>query len=788
MTVRIKEENLPIIALNLSYIPLHYVITATFNEKEDKEWIDAIKEVVRGNVLKPNNPGKDFSKLAIVGVGGFEYRFHSSLKEKVGVQVEVKKGYYQVDGRYAIEIEGIRKIYVLNVEKSGTFYRAQVEFIEEWGKKGQRMQGLIKETEEIFERMIELELVNPDTLSEFKKFKSSSVKLVDYLIFSGAVAGSFTNEEAYNLQCEFDVSKRLEAVFEKCQEMIIEKRSKDGMGENHKNYVLRQKERFIKQELKEETGESAEDEMEEFAELIRRASMTEEAEGAAQKQLQRLSMMDSSSQEAEVARNYLNWLCDLPWIEEEEDLIDIPRLKEILDEDHYDLEKVKKKIIGYCAVRKIKRNKKAPIICLVGPPGVGKTSLSQSVGRGMCRKTVRASLGGVRDEAVIRGHRRTYVGALPGIILQNIKKARTKHVVFVLDEIDKMSSDFRGDPVAALLEVLDPEQNHEFSDHFLEVKYDLTSVLFMATANYEENIPLQLKDRMDIIYIEGYVPNQKLHIAKKFLVPKQFEENGLNNAGIDIEFSDKIINQIIDEYTNEAGVRNLERKIAGICRSVVVNHQTNDSFKNLINLRKEDLVEILGPSIYDPIRDIDVDQPGEGIGLARTYSGGEIAVVGSAIMKGKGKLLVTGYAKDVMQESAQVALTCAKRYLSKHGMDLSFLQKRDIHIQFEENAVEKDGPSGGALMTLIIISLLTGRKIKPYTAGTGEISFREKGKILPVGGIKYKLMGAHRRKIKRVFIPFENKKDLVEVENQVKEEMEIKLVKNLDEVIEFALI
>ncbi|HET9620586.1 MAG TPA: endopeptidase La, partial [Kofleriaceae bacterium] len=553
------------------------------------------------------------------------------------------------------------------------------------------------------------------------------------------------------------------------------------MGRNQREYVLRQQLKAIKEELGELDDGGGD--LDEFAEKITKAKMPEEAEKVSRKQLDRLKGMQPSSAEYTVTRTYLEWLVELPWSVSTDDHIELPEVRRCLDEDHYDLDKVKKRIVEYMAVRKLKNDKKGPILCLAGPPGVGKTSLGRSVARAIGRKFGRISLGGVRDEAEIRGHRRTYVGSLPGRIIQGIKTAGTNNPVFVLDESDKLGHDFRGDPASALLEVLDPEQNSTFSDHYLEVTFDLSKVLFIATANQLDPIPWALRDRLEIIELAGYTRQDKKNIARKFLVPKQLEDHGLNNDRCEI--TDDALFEIVDSYTREAGVRNLEREIGSVCRAVAVKVAEGQAKDHEV-VDPAVVEEVLGPKKFVSEVAERVGEPGVATGLAWTAVGGDILFIEATQMPGKGKLTLTGQLGDVMKESVTAALSFVRGRAAALGLDPgNFLENKDLHVHVPAGAVPKDGPSAGVTMYTALVSLLTGVPVRPDVAMTGEITLR--GNVLQIGGVKEKLLAAHRAGIKRVIIPDRNVKDLIDVPEEVKKEMEILSVKRMDEILALAL-
>jgi ATP-dependent Lon protease len=544
--------------------------------------------------------------------------------------------------------------------------------------------------------------------------------------------------------------------------------------------VLRQQLKAIKEELGEidETGGDLDD----FREKVLAAKMPAETEKVAIKQLERLKVMQPSSAEYTVTRTYLEWLVELPWSVSTEDKLDIQAARDILNSDHYDLEKVKKRILEYLAVRKLKSDKKGPILCLVGPPGVGKTSLGRSIARSLGRKFIRISLGGVRDEAEIRGHRRTYVGSLPGRLVQGMKKAGSNNPVFMLDEIDKLGHDFRGDPAAALLEVLDPEQNHTFSDHYLEVPFDLSKVMFVATANIMDPIPPALRDRLEVLELPGYTREEKLSISKQFLIPKQLEEHGLSKEKV--IFEDAALSEIIDSYTREAGVRNLEREAANVIRAiaVLVAEGKAQAVEQVTAARIGDL---LGPSKFISEVAERTAEPGVATGLAWTPVGGDILFIESTKMNGKGQLVLTGQLGDVMKESAQAALSFIRARARWLGLEENFLEKIDLHVHIPAGAIPKDGPSAGVTMFVSMASLLTNKPIRSDVAMTGEITLR--GLVLPVGGIKEKFLAAHRAGIKRVILPERNRKDVIDIPEQPRNEIEILYVKRMDELLPLVL-
>jgi ATP-dependent Lon protease len=568
----------------------------------------------------------------------------------------------------------------------------------------------------------------------------------------------------------------------------INSQVKGEMSKSQREYYLRQQMKAIKDEL----GEREDDEsgLEELERRLRNVGLSEEAEKAANRELRRLRNMQPTQAEYTVARTYLEWLADMPWSTSSVDNLDISNAQRQLDEDHYGLEKIKKRIVEYLAVRKLKSDMKGPILCFVGPPGVGKTSLGRSIADSLGRKFGRIALGGVRDEAEIRGHRRTYIGALPGRLIQAMKKAGTTNPVILLDEIDKLGHDVRGDPAAALLEVLDPEQNNSFNDHYLDLPYDLSKVLFIATANQLDTIPAPLRDRMEIIEVPGYTFEEKLNIAKQHLVPKQMREHGITDAHIEIP--DATLLKLATSYTREAGVRNLEREVAGVCRGVAVDvakHDESAGAFNRVTVDVSKLDDILGAERYFNETAERTSVPGVATGLAWTAAGGDLLFIEATRMGGKGSLILTGQLGDVMKESAQAAMSWIRSRAPDLGIakDLEehFLDKSDIHLHFPAGAIPKDGPSAGVTITTAIVSLLTGKNVRADTAMSGEITLR--GHVLPVGGIKEKVLAAHRGGARRVILPARNEKDLRDIPKNVREEMEFIFAKTVDTVLENAL-
>jgi len=585
----------------------------------------------------------------------------------------------------------------------------------------------------------------------------------------------------------FDVNERLRKALSHINREVevlelsrrIQSQAATEMGKTQKEYILREQLKAIQKELGEADERTAE--LDEFKKKIREAKMPALALDAAQKELDRLSKMHPAAAEYTVSRTYLDWLTSLPWSKSSQDILDIRKAKKVLDEDHYDLEKVKERILEYLAVRKLKTDMKGPILCFVGPPGVGKTSLGISIARAMGRKFNRISLGGMHDEAEIRGHRRTYIGALPGRIIQGIRRAGSNNPVFMLDEVDKIGKDFRGDPASALLEVLDPEQNHTFSDHYLDVPFDLSKVMFITTANILDPIPRVLRDRMEVIELPGYTDLEKLQIAKKYLIPRELENHGLSPKNL--SFTDESIKKIISDYTREAGLRNLNREIATICRKVAKMVVSGE--KKKLEITPQNLNQYLGPIKYFLEVAERSSQVGVVPGLAWTETGGDLMFVEATKMKGKKSLTLTGYLGEVMKESVQAALSYVRSSAKDLGIPPDFFEKYDLHVHVPAGAIPKDGPSAGITMATAIASLLTEKPVKSKLAMTGELTLR--GQILPIGGLKEKALAAYRAGIETVILPKENEKDMVEIPDEIKRKIKFVFAHTMDEVLKLAL-
>ncbi|NOQ43026.1 MAG: endopeptidase La [Dehalococcoidia bacterium] len=697
----------------------------------------------------------------------------------IGTATAVARMFKMPDGSIRAFLQGMKRIKIKKVIQTEPYMRAQIKVIEEKFDKTPELEALTRNLTDLFQKIVSLSPNLPEEIGVAVINISEPGRLADFV----AAHINLNLEEKQGILEELNVRKRLKKVtgFINREREILEIGSKiqsEIKGEfdrAQRQYYLREQLKAIQREL----GEADEQTMEidELRKNIEEAQLPPEALKEAERELDRLSKMPPQAAEYSVAKTYLDWVTSLPWAKSTEESVDIKRAAEILDEDHYDLEKVKERILEYLAVRKLKQDMKGPILCFVGPPGTGKTSIGQSIARALGRKFVRMSLGGVRDEAEIRGHRRTYVGALPGRIIQGIRRAGSNDPVFMLDEIDKVGADFRGDPSAALLEVLDPEQNHAFFDHYLDVPFDLSKVMFITTANLEDPILPALRDRMEVLELPGYTELEKLNIAKKFLITKQLRENGLSKDRLKI--TDDAILAIVRKYTREAGLRNLEREIGTICRKVA-RQVIEDDIKR-VKITPKKLKEFLGTGKFKYDVAEGSDEIGVATGLAWTQAGGDVLFVEASLVPGKGNLTLTGKLGDVMQESARAALTYTRAHASSLGVKGNFYETKDIHIHVPAGAIPKDGPSAGITMTVALASAISGKPVKKNVAMTGEITLR--GKVLPVGGIKEKVLAAHRAGVTKVILPKDNEKDLDEIPQQIKDELQFMFVKQIDEVL-----
>jgi len=703
----------------------------------------------------------------------------------VGTVAMVVKMLKLPDGRVKILVQGLAKARIVTYLPTPNFFTVRIEKIAEPTATPItiEVEALMRSVKENSEKILQLRgIISPDAVAILDSIEDPG-RLAD-LVASNL---KLRVEESQSILEIIDPLSRLRRVNEMLSKELelsamqakIQTQAKEEMGKTHREYFLREQLKAIQSELGEIDEKTKE--IEEFRTKIAKAKIPGEVAKEAEKQLSRLGQMHPDAAEASIIRTYLDWMVELPWSKSTRDKLDIKRAKIILDEDHYDLEKVKDRILEYLGVRKLNKNMKGPILCFVGPPGVGKTSLGRSIARALGRKFTRISLGGVRDEAEIRGHRRTYIGALPGRIIQGLKNAASNNPVFMLDEIDKVGADFRGDPSAALLEVLDPEQNHAFSDHYLNVPFDLSKVMFITTANLADPIIPALKDRMEIIELSGYIDEEKLKIARQFLVPRQIKENGITEH--DFFITDEAVLGIINQYTREAGLRNLEREIAHLCRKIA--RKIAEGERKIPRVTAKNLSKFLGVPRFLPDQEKRRDEIGVATGLAWTPYGGDVLHVEATPMEGKGNLLLTGQLGDVMKESGQAALSYFRSRAARFGMKEKFYFSKDIHVHVPAGAIPKDGPSAGVTMATAIISALTGIPVRSDVAMTGEITLR--GRVLPIGGLREKSLAALRSKIYTVIAPVQNEKDLDEIPKHICRRLEFKFVKHMDEVLDIAL-
>jgi ATP-dependent Lon protease len=691
------------------------------------------------------------------------------------------------DGTVKVLVEGKQRARVKRFLDSERFLLVEADDVEEASERTVELEALMRSVQSTFEAYVKLnKRIPPEMLTSVASIDDPA-RLGDTIV----AHLSLKLQDKQSILETDSPAKRLEKLYELMQgeieilqvEKKIRTRVKKQMEKTQKEYYLNEQMQAIQKELGER--DEFKNEIQELEDKIKNKRMSKEATLKARKELKKLKMMSPMSAEATVVRNYIDWILSLPWYDYTEDKLDIPEAERILDEDHYGLKKPKERIVEYLAVQKLVDKIRGPILCFVGPPGVGKTSLAKSIARAMNRRFVRISLGGVRDEAEIRGHRRTYIGALPGKIIQSLKKASSGNPVFLLDEVDKMSTDFRGDPSAALLEVLDPEQNFSFNDHYLDLDYDLSKVMFICTANTMGGIPLPLQDRMEVIRIAGYTDLEKISIAERYLVPKQTEMNGLE--GVTVEFKRSAIRSLIRRYTKESGVRSLEREIGSICRKIARDVLKGGAAEGRAYVVNEKQVQrYLGPPKYRYGIAEAQDQIGLTTGLAWTELGGELLTVEVQVMPGKGKLMITGKLGEVMQESAQAAMSYVRSRAELLGLDKRFLENIDIHVHVPEGAIPKDGPSAGVTMATTLVSALCRIPVRKDVAMTGEITLR--GRVLPIGGLKEKVLAAHRGGIKKVLIPKENAKDIREIPKRVREKLQILCVESADEVLREALV
>ena len=702
---------------------------------------------------------------------------------RVGTCAMIMKMVKTSENHTQMLLQGVSRFSIEELIEGKSYQQARIKLIEEKEVKDLETEALMSNLLSLFDRILKLSPFLPPEFGPMAKSITEAGTLADLIasIINAPV------EEKQKVLDIADVKQRLKGLTSLVNHQMevlelgnkIQTKVKDDIDKSQRDYYLRQQMKAIKQEL----GETDENtvETDEYRKKIEEKNLPEEAKKEALRELERLSRMHPSSAEYTVSSTYLDWITALPWNNSTTDNLDIAKARQVLDEDHYGLIKPKKRIIEYLAVRKLKPDSKGPILCFVGPPGTGKTSLGHSIARALERKFVRMSLGGVRDEAEIRGHRRTYIGALPGRVIQGLRRAESNNPVFMLDEIDKVGSDFRGDPSSALLEVLDPQQNNSFSDHYLDVPFDLSRVMFITTANVLDTIPPALLDRLEVIELTGYTQEEKVKIAERYLIPRQLTENGLTAA--QFKLTDKALNTIITGYTREAGVRNLEREIANACRGVAA--QIAEGILKSKTLTDKDISEYLGPVRVPTDIDARITRPGIAIGLAWTPMGGDILFIEATAMKGKKGLTLTGQLGDVMKESAAAALSFIRTNAKELGVKPEFFEDMDIHIHVPAGAIPKDGPSAGVTMLTVLTSLLTNRKVKKHLAMTGEITLR--GAVLPVGGVKEKVLAAYRAGIKTILLPAWNRKDIEDIPANVQKSISFHFINDMMEVIKLAL-
>ena len=707
---------------------------------------------------------------------------------RIGTLTHIHKMFKFPDGSLRLVVQGVQRFRLTQVTQYRPFIKAKIELLQDHVPLEQEIEvrALAQSAQGLFQRVVELSPTLSDELQALAANINDPARLADFI---AASLSSLSTAQKQEMLETLDVKARLERlnkVLVKDLEVLevgnkIQSQVKTELQKNQREYYLREQMKAIQKELGE--GDDQQREQGELREKVEAAGMPEDAKKEALRELDRLSKMSPAAAEYTVTRTYLDWLIALPWAKRTEVEIDLFKAKAVLDNDHYDLEKVKERILEYLAVRKMKPDIKGPILCFVGPPGVGKTSLGKSIATSMGRKFHRLSLGGMRDEAEIRGHRRTYIGALPGQIIQGLRRAESKNPVFMLDEVDKLGADFRGDPASALLEVLDPEQNNTFKDHYIDLPFDLSEVLFICTANVLDTIPPALRDRMEVIRLAGYIEEEKVHIARRHLIPRQIDNHGMTAE--QLAFGDEALTKLIREYTREAGLRNLEREIASIIRKVA--RKRAEGSTETVAITPEKVEEFLGaPYFMKEELEERTMMPGVALGLSWSAAGGDVLFIEASQMWGQKGLTLTGQLGDVMKESAQAALSWVRSHARQLGVEDSFFERVDLHLHVPEGAIPKDGPSAGVTLVTALVSLLTGRPVRPRVAMTGEVSLS--GRVLPVGGIKEKVLAAHRMGVKEVLLPKRNEKAVKEdIPQNVQNDLKITLVSSIEEVLELAL-
>jgi ATP-dependent Lon protease len=736
-----------------------------------KEAIDLIDEAMAGSRML----GLLLSKRS-----DLDSRHTADDLFRIGTVAMILKMSKMADEKAQLLIQGLNRFKVARFIQGKPYLQANIEVLQcKNADRSMENRALMANIAEQYEKIVNLSPGLPGEMAHMIKSLQEPDVMAD-MVASTINAPVKEKQKVLEL---INVNQRLKKVTRLVNDQLeilemgsrIQNQVKEDMDKQQREYYLRQQLKAIREELGETETERVE--IREYKTRIQESRLPEEARKEAERELQRLSRMHPSSSEYVVASTYLDWLTSLPWEESSKDMLDIKSARHILNQDHYGLEKPKKRILEYLAVRKLKNNSKGPILCFTGPPGTGKTSLGRSIAKALGRKFVRISLGGVRDEAEIRGHRRTYVGALPGRIIQNIRKAGKKNPVFMLDEIDKLDSSYHGDPSSALLEVLDPEQNFSFTDHYLDVSFDLSDVMFLTTANVLHTIPPPLRDRMEVLELNGYTEDEKQKIATRYLIPRQRVAHGLTAA--QIRFTPGAVKKIISGYTRESGLRNLERQIGTVCRGVAT--KIAEEMETRLVIRQEDLHEYLGPVINMPDLALRIATPGVAVGLAWTPVGGEILFVEAVAMKGSNGLTLTGQLGDVMKESATTALSFIRSHAKKLGVEDTFFDDHDIHVHVPAGSIPKDGPSAGVTMLAALVSLITGKKIRSRMAMTGEITLR--GEVLPVGGVKEKIIAAHRAGVRSVILPLWNQKDMEDVPRHIQDQISFTFTDKMEDII-----
>ena len=703
--------------------------------------------------------------------------------ESIGTMAIILRMIRTGENQFTVLVQGINRVKPVKFTATEPFITAEVEVLGEAAVEGLQTEALAKTVVSEFEKVVALSPTIPDETVQAARDQDHPGRLSDFI----ASLLDIQTEDKQRLLAITAIQPRLQALAEILQRELqvlevgqqIQQTVRDSVDQHQKEFFLRQQLEAIRKELGE--GDDSEREIDELKAKIEKAGMPPEVRKEADRELARLQRIPPQAAEHNVARTYLEWLCEMPWTVQTEDNLELAHVRQVLDQDHYGLGKIKERILEYLVVRRYKADARTPILCFAGPPGTGKTSLGRSIARALGRKFTRVSLGGVRDEAEIRGHRRTYIGALPGNIIQGIRRAGTRNPMIMLDEIDKLGADFRGDPSSALLEVLDPEQNSTFVDHYLDVPFDLSKVLFVTTANYLDPVPPALRDRMEVIELTGYTDREKLEIAKQYLIPKAIRENGLES--LELSITDEAVMRVAREYTSEAGLRNLERELANLLRRSAKRAAEGKEMEKQIG--PDTVRELLGPPRYEDEKAALLDEPGAALGLAWTPVGGEVLTIEATAMPGDRGLLLTGQLGDVMKESAQAALSYIRSHAEMLGIDPAVFARSDLHVHLPAGAIPKDGPSAGVALTTALVSLLTRRKARPHIAMTGEITLR--GMVLKVGGIKEKVLGAHRAGITTVILPKANEVDLEEVPIEVRTHMIFAPVERVEQAIQLAL-